>query len=380
MALVHESKIMASLAVGAVVMPPLSADEMAFEAFRAEQLGRFAPALDGYRQALNAQPAHAFAAIRLFRLQRETRGDTPGALKIVWQKDPREAWESDWVRYLLSGLNCTEVVDTRHAVFSDGAIVVDSGIDAYKRAYYFEMLKRGNRFVLFHLSDEHYSDDCTPYSFANFVLRNYWSRAHASDAAVLCVPLGMMNGFRVASQKPAPERRYLWSFAGNLNKSSRTDMVAAMAPLEGGRLHGTNTVGTAASDELAERDPQAPLTVQRYAQLLADTVFAPCPAGWENLDTFRVCEALEAGCIPVVERRPSFDYFRHLFGSHPMISVESWSNAPQRIADLRRNGGELEKRRVACQEWWQDYKLSLVGSIRDRVLENLSAQSEGSSV
>jgi len=133
-------------------MRPVDADELAFQAFRDEQLGRFADAMDGYRRSLVARPNHLFAATRLLRLQRDRRADSPGRPTIVWQIPLDTAWESDWVRYLLSGLDATEVVDGRHVHFVDGSIVVDNHLDQRKRDYYFEMLRRGHRFVLFHLS------------------------------------------------------------------------------------------------------------------------------------------------------------------------------------------------------------------------------------
>jgi hypothetical protein len=107
--------------------------------------------------------------------------------------------------------------------------------------------------------------------------------------------------------------------------------------------------------------------------LLSETIFAPCPAGAENLDSFRVCEALEAGCIPIVERRPFYDYFRHLLGDHPMLTVTDWSEAPGLIAGLRKDRGALDRRRLACARWWQDYKTSLVVTVRDRIRQSFTA-------
>jgi len=353
-------------------MQPVNVDELVFQAFRDEQLGRFAAAVDLYRRVLAAQPQHLFAATRLLKLQRDLRSDPPPRLTIVWQISIDASWESDWVRYLLSGLDCTERIDGRHADFIDGAIVVDHHIDQRKRDYYFEMLRRGHRFALFHLSDEHYHDDYTAYNFANSVIRNYWSRAHESDRTVTSVPLGLMNGFTTESPKPTSDRRHLWAFAGNVYKSTRAEMLTAMGTVERGYVRGTNSSGPGRSEALAASDPHAPHTVGQYAEIMSGAVFAPCPAGWENLDSFRVYEALEAGCIPIVERRPSFDYFRHLFGDHPMITIDAWDEAPKRIAELTADPAQLDLRRLACAAWWQDHKKSLVARIRKRTLRSLS--------
>jgi hypothetical protein len=355
------------IAAGAGVVAPSDADKIVADAFRSEQRGLFPEAIEAYRRALEAQPDHLLAAARLFRLLRDLRTDPLPPLTLVWQIRLERSWEMDWLRFLLSPLNVSEIVDGRHQEFHDGSIVVDNFITPSKRAYYFEMLKRRHRFALVHLSDERYIDDYGAYSLANVVIRNYWCRLHASDAKVLTVPLGLMNGFKVGLRKPARDRRYTWSFAGNVEKSSRAAMLGTLAAIGGGQVH-------CSGDQLLEGtvNPKPPLAIADYAQLMSETVFAPCPAGWQNLDSFRVCEALEAGCIPIVERRTSYDYFRHLFGDHPMMTVSDWSEAPAAIARLQADPDALESRRLACETWWQEHKRTTALSVQDAIRTRLA--------
>jgi hypothetical protein len=345
------------------------------QAFQFEQLGLYSQALERYRKALDAAPSNLTAAQRYYRLLRDMRPEAPEGLKLIWQIDPNgKCWETDWVRFLLSGLDYAEIFDGEHRHMHDGAIIVESRIAPQRRPYYFEMMQRGNRFALIHLSDEDYYDDTGSYHFANLVLRNYWSRAHAADRRVMAIPLGLMRGFKVETSPTAFERRYVWSFAGKIEgKDSRVAMLNGMSGVEGGYVHATDGPNSGALTE-EERDTQRkPLGVEDYARLLTDTIFAPCPAGWGNLDSFRVCEALEAGCIPIVERRPFYDYFRHLFGEHPMLTVTDWGEAPSLIAALRKDRGALDRRRLACARWWRDYKASLVLNVRDRIRQSFTA-------
>ena len=345
-------------------------DKIVADAFRSEQLGLFPEAIEGYRRALEAQPDHVLAIARISRLLRDLRTDPPPPLKLVWQIPLERVWETDWVRFLVSGLNVSEIVDGRHQEFHDGSIVVDNFLTPSKRAYYFEMLKRGHRFALVHLSDERYSDDYGAYSLANVVIRNYWCRLHASDTRVLTIPLGLMNGFKLTARKPARERRHAWSFAGNIEKSSRPAMLRTLAAIAGGHVHGSDSSGPWLLKGVA--NPTQPLAIADYAELMSETVFAPCPAGWQNLDSFRVCEALEAGCIPIVERRASYDYFRHLFGEHPMIAVSDWTEAPAAIAELQADPNTLEQRRLACETWWQQHKRTTAQRVQDAIRARLS--------
>jgi hypothetical protein len=348
-------------------MASSDADKIVADAFRSEQLGFFPEAIEAYRRALEAQPDHVLATARLSRLVRDIRTDPPPAMKLVWQIPLERCWEMDWLRSLLSPLKVSEIIDGRHQEFHDGSIIVDNHLTTSKRAYYFEMLRRGHRFALVHLSDERYIDDYGAYSLANVVIRNYWCRLHASDTRVLTVPLGLMNGFKVTARKSARGRRYTWSFAGNVEKSARPAMIGALASIGGGHVHGSDSSGP---DILkGNANPTPPLAIADYAQLMSETVFAPCPSGWQNLDSFRVCEALEAGCIPIVERRASYDYFRHLFGEHKMITVSDWSEAPAAIAQLQADPDALERRRLACETWWQEHKHTTALRMQNAILK-----------
>src|SRR5262249_11011203 len=150
-------------AAGLRAAPP---EQMLFQAHRLEQLGRLSEALALYRQAATALPNSQMAQVRPWRLARDLRTPPSGAVTVIWQFDPQKSWEREWVRYLLSGLSVTEIVDGSYREFRDAAIVVDNVLNPAKRAYYFEMLMRGHRFGLFHLSDECYTDDCAAYEFA----------------------------------------------------------------------------------------------------------------------------------------------------------------------------------------------------------------------
>ena len=249
-------------------------DQILFQAHRLEQLGFLTGALAAYRQVLQVQPKNMMAAIRCFRLARDLTQHVSVPIKLIWQTDPTKLWESDWVRYLLSSIRFTEIVDCNYVEFHDAAIIVDSILRPAKTSYYFEMLKRGHRFGLFHLSDEHYVDDCTSYQFSNFVLRSYWSASHVHNRRVLAVPLGTFNGFHPDASKSSAARRQLWSFAGEVNKSSRGQMLNALKTLEGGFVHPTG-----ASSGPAVTVP--PLSMAEYAKLLSDSDFRAV-SGWSG--------------------------------------------------------------------------------------------------
>ena len=278
-----------------------------------------------------------------------TAAPTQEAPTLVWQINPN-TFEGDWLRFLLHSSYAHEVLDGAHEFSSPTMVVVDQKLDKKKEAYYRHQFEQGRRVCLIHLSDEFFVDDITTYRWCSSVLRNYWSPFLTAFSHVKIFPLGYKAGF--ASAEDSVERHFVWSFAGYPKKTTRKAMLDAMRRVSGGQLHLTG--GFHCKSNLA---------VAEYRQLMSSSIFVPCPTGNANRDSFRVCEALEAGCIPIVERSPSYDYFRHLFGTHPMLNVSSWEQAPFLIEALLATG-EVEGLRKQCFAWWQDYKYHLCIEIR----------------
>lgn len=296
------------------------------------------------------------------RLARSTLQTAPGALPpaaLIWQFDPEAAWERDWLHEVLAGCFTTEAVDKRWSKIAPVMIVVDNRIVPEKAFYYREAFEAGYRIILVHLSDEAFTDDTGIYKYCDGVVRNYYSEILAGDARVHFIPLGCKAGFsgsgaakKPALQKPAGARKYMWSFAGDAKKSTRAGMLKAMNGIADGFTHLTEGFGSA--DALA---------TPAYRALLDESVFVPCPSGWSNLESFRTYEALEAGCIPIVETRPGFDYYTALLGAHPMPAVANWDEAAALMRKLSIE--EIEALRVRCATWWQERKPTIARDTRD---------------
>lgn len=302
-----------------------------------------------FLEILAQDPDNADARFYYRLIERKFAPRKPQQPTLVWQFNPDRAWESDWLRLLLAGQFEKEVIDNTWSHISDPMIVVDNRLVPEKVSYYREAFEKGARVLLVHLSDEAFKDDMGAYKYCDAVIRNYHSERLAPYSNIFFLPLGYKAGFARPDHtpKPASERKYLWSFAGDGKKLTRTEMLAAMEQIPGGFTHPTSGFG--ASDALP---------TEAYRAMLDDTVFAPSPSGWSNLDSFRVYEALEAGCIPIVERRPHFDYFTTLLGPHPIPTVPNWADAAETIRRLQTDDA-VERTRQDCAAWWTAYKPKL---------------------
>ena len=65
--------------------------------------------------------------------------------------------------------------------------------------------------------------------------------------------------------------------------------------------------------------------VDEMSEVLSSTEFIPCPNGFFHPETYRIYEALECKCIPIVEN--TFKYYDRLFPENPFIKVDKWLEA-----------------------------------------------------
>ena len=278
-------------------------------------------------------------------------------IHLIWQVDKSKYYEADWIAEIFSGIPYTEHLDGHFSVFENDSVIVltvhEPPFPDQIKSYFDEMDKRNYRYAIVHIEDELYGQTTEFYKNAQFVLRNYWHKKFLRDKNVVPFPIGYKVGFwhgRQNKQTPeASQRDYVWSFAGQIiQKPTRQEMIAQMKSIPCTYyIHET----------FAWADPKS-LSIIDYRNLLLKTIFVPCPTGWWNLDSFRVYEALEAGCIPIVEKKP-FDYFSKLFGRYPFLSVDRWEEAPDLINHLLADPVRLEQKRQQCLKWWLNQKKRL---------------------
>lgn len=241
--------------------------------------------------------------------------------------------ERDWIEWLCA--------DVRHGEASEVHVI---GANAMPGRRLSEPLlpprRPGADLTLVHVSDEWLAGGYGVYRQFDRVLRIYASRL-VDAPGIATLPLGYpKGGAGPPVPVPAVGRAHRWSFAGEV-KASRAAMVGALASIPG-IVRDTRTV--------------APMTGDAYRALLADTVFVPCPMGNVVLETWRLYEALEQGCVPIVERRPLIDYWGRLFGDHPIPSVRHWNEAPALMARL---GTDLPAVQRRVHGWWRAHRQRL---------------------
>jgi hypothetical protein len=279
-------------------------------------------------------------------------------MKLVWHAE--NLLEVDWLRGVFGDLVKTETTDLGLECFDDNSIHVVSSNWKPLRMYeeYFRKCRAlCKRLILFHASDEYYSGGYSVYRHFDLVIRNFATYL-AKGNGILTIPEGYPNATRVGSPvRPADERHYAWSFTGEI-KASRADMAAAFDGLEPQLVNRTASISDLSANKLSKAE---------FDTILEDTVFSPCPMGNVILETWRLYESLELGCIPLVERRVTLDYFSDLFGPHPIPAFHSWA-AARRYADATLpDGAALLQLQAEIVGWWRQHKEKVRAEVREAV-------------
>lgn len=172
------------------------------------------------------------------------------------------------------------------------------------------------------------------------------------------------NGYRPTTRKilaelGQQERTLDWFFAGQINHDRREQCVAELRKLPNGELTETKQFGKEAVE------------YHEYLKKMASAKIIPCPSGIETPDSFRLYEALEAGCLPVVDafstRHQAPGFWQYLFGDDvPFPIIDYWDKFPALLPQLLKEWPSNANRVSA---WWQLKKRETYWKLVDDIKE-----------
>jgi hypothetical protein len=152
------------------------------------------------------------------------------------------------------------------------------------------------------------------------------------------------------------DKKYIWCFMGQTkDRPTRQKMLEELRKVSGEYFE--HQTSSWSSNEN--------LSTEEYRSIIEDSIFVPCARGNESVDTFRLYEALELGAIPIVERD---DYWRNLFGDHPLITTSSEWKISRDLDALSEDKEWIKNHRLRIQNWWKSYKSHLKSRI-NRVVQ-----------
>ena len=255
-----------------------------------------------------------------------------------------------WIFEILDKVKFDIIENIENLKKDDDLIIIDSSIEE-KDEFYTKIKLICSKVFLFHLGDESgFYDLSNIYKNCNYVFRTFCSNKYFSNDKVKCIPIGYKSGV-LNIQKSS--RKYKWAFVGTPHKSSRHDLLFQLSSITPSFCHKT------------EKFDKNIISVDKMNEVLSLTEFLPCPNGFMHPETYRVYEALEYGCIPIVE--DSYKYYDRLFPNNPFLKINKWADAKPIISGW--GNDEIIKKREECKIWWKNYKNNLSKDINNIIAQ-----------
>lgn len=186
---------------------------------------------------------------------------------------------------------------------------------------------------------------------------------------------GLPNGYPTDCQKylsnykqEQQDKPLNWFFSGQIT-NKRREIFAEYAQAIGGMPSADFGTGGVLiqTDGFTKGLPR-----EEYYKLMAQAKVVPCPSGAVAPDSFRLYEALEAGCVPLADNYYAWEdytqsksYWSFLFGEVPPFpTVDEWRQFPKLLLDAL---AEWPANANRIGAWWESYKRKFVYKIEDDV-------------
>ena len=273
--------------------------------------------------------------------------DKKDAMDHIWGLYHKEN-SNTWIYEILKEVKYNVIENERNIENGDILIIVDSSIE--KKIKQYERLKLiCSKIFLFHLGDEAgVYESSLVYKNCNYVWRTFCSNRYFNNKLVKCMPIGYKSGIL---NKKFDNRKYKWAFIGTPHKSSRQDLLFQLSDIKQFFCHKT------------EQFNKKIITVNEMSEVLSSTEFLPCPNGFVHPETYRLYEALECECIPIVEN--AYKYYDRLFPNNPFIKIDKWSQAKTIVKDWDKDA--IKQKRKECKIWWEKYKVDIQNFVKNKI-------------
>ena len=250
-----------------------------------------------------------------------------------------------WILNLLSKLEIEIINDTQNLDENESLIIVDHLIST-KESFYFDLSNKVKKLFLIHLGDEGGAEKKDlVYSLCEHIWRTFSLPMFKNFKNVSCIPIGYKSD-PIKDKINILKRNYKWSFLGTTHGSSRYDLLDKHRNIMPNFINLTEDFSGKKS-----------MDTNDYYKILNNSIFAPIPHGFFHPETYRLYEALEAGCIPIIEN--PFQFFDNFLPNNPLPSVNSWEDSSTIIKKYLENKKDIEILGNKINDWWTQHKENL---------------------
>lgn len=290
-------------------------------------------------------------------------------LKLFY--DINAPWEKDYIPELFIKINYDIIYidieklknkfELEQEIVNNNILVFSSNSHLFNDIL--EIVLKIKPIIIVHLSEEwgNKSEYTNLASYTNLLLHQHHFHYYPYNNYnnIIQIPLGYMEdmfnkknalSFKL---KPLSERKYKWSFIGNL-KQDRKELIDKFSSKFSENFVGNNILSS------------------QIFSIYNDTIFVPVGRGNVVIDCFRIYEAILSGSIPVIvceeqEFKNSLYYNNDI---PPLIYEKTWDDAIKKCEYLLNNREELENIAYKNYQWLEKKIKSIQDIIYSVVLFN----------
>lgn len=254
--------------------------------------------------------------------------------KVIWlslaaESHARGYWDQALLEDGLSSLQFTDSVEPTESAI----VIVPGAVNKHLSSQINKQLQSMNKVTLIITSDEEALFPIHKIKHRGCTLY----RQYTPHPGVRLFPVGYPP--QLTKHKTDQKKQYDWCFLGQVNHDQRRHMVSQMRSIPNGFLLETEGFAQGFNPSV-------------YYDYVAQSKVVLCPNGHVSPDSFRLYEALELGCIPVVA---DTSFWRALFTSYP-FPIAIGDNWPLAVEYALENYQYLQPR---IASWWRSYKLDI---------------------
>jgi hypothetical protein len=272
--------------------------------------------------------------------------------------------ETEWLREIIGPNTEFRQLESQHKIVEGVPIflVTVPYIGIWKR-----ICKKyddiGRDFYIIHLSDENCKDDIEMYEYEHCkgVIRNY--TRDGLNSKVTVIPLGYMrncmkdeNGKILNAGSKFSEREQTWMFHGTgwFGRGEILQMLEKKFENNDCKIMKQWLDENMTSEDV-------------YKKSLYNTKFCPILRG-NNIETYRLYEAMETGVIPIYVRINGDNLFwKMIHDKLGLIELSSWDDAVECMRELMEYPEEAERYRVGIWSRWMRWKQEIAGEINKMI-------------
>lgn len=258
----------------------------------------------------------------------------------VWYGGQRGSWSQTIVEWLVGGFHHHTRVDTVPS--TEGAVVcvkadsIGPNHDAFRSLCY-EIKKLRWAVVIIVSNEEGTFPSTALYEACGLGRTKIWLQSRSlCQFAHRYIPWG----WTPAKARFGFIKKLDWTFMGQVTHERRIACAEAFKDLPCGFMVKTEGFAQGLPPDL-------------YHEALSVARMVPCPSGPITVDSFRVCEALQMGAIPMLDTRSPWGedggYWDQVFDVHPLPLIHHWAAAPALMDEWLKTWPTRQK---IVMDWW----------------------------